>query len=202
MVRQEGAYHAVELGSCSLLQHSIAVHCGWRSLAAWSASYTMIPELHACSWAQEPLQLWQLDAVCPGSVRPNHSFLVAWMHLDSDENLRDQAAESDKDTVVGWVLFLWQTSCNTWPFADDPSSPPLPGRKATENEDEDDLSIMSEELEEDPETEPAHGEGDDDDEDGPRWACHNDAASRSAVHPERDPEAGQRGDDQRRHSGF
>eukprot|EP00891_Asterochloris_glomerata_P003138 jgi/Astpho2/3138/Aster-03421 len=53
-------------------------------------------------------------------------------------------------------------------LADDPSSPPLPGRKATENEDEDDLSIMSEELEEDPETEPAHGEGDDDDEDGPR----------------------------------
>ena len=53
------------------------------------------------------------------------------------------------------------------PIADDPGNPPLPGRKATEDGD-DDLSIMSEELDEDPEAEPADGEGDDDDEDGER----------------------------------
>ena len=59
------------------------------------------------------------------------------------------------------------------PFADEPGSPPLPGRKATEDEDDDDLSIMSEELEEDPEAEPADGEGEDDDEDGQRWGCYS-----------------------------
>ena len=70
-------------------------------------------------------------------------------------------------------------SYNPLPTADDPSSPPLPGRKATENEDDDDLSIMSEELEEDPEAEPADGEGEDDDEDDQRWASCNDAPSSS-----------------------
>ena len=65
----------------------------------------------------------------------------------------------------------------TLAIADAPGSPPLPGRKATDNEDDDDMSIMSEELEEDPEAEPADGEGEDDDEDDQRWACSHDAAS-------------------------
>ena len=91
---------------------------------------------------------------------------------------------SDNDAAVSLELVLWQDIPkqlarfvqSTLSIADDPGSPPLPGRKVTEDDDDDDLSIMSEELEEDPEAEPADGEGDDDDEDGQRWACYSDAA--------------------------
>ena len=78
-IRQEGAHHAVALGSCSLFRHNVVVQPA--QPGSLMCTYTRIPDLHACSWAQKTCSVgnWMLCAQALCALIPPW---VAWMYPD------------------------------------------------------------------------------------------------------------------------